>query len=205
MIDIAVADGNPLMLGALSDVIDRDPRLSLVATAKSAEAFLEVALRANIQVGIIDWAIPNLGGERLLEVLRAQRNDLRVVVYSHDGSPAAARKAMAAGAAGFCSRQDSTEQLLDIVAEVAQGRMVFPFLDVRSLQRDPLDSLSDKERAVLDLLAKGYSNQKLATELEISLNTIKYHLRSIYEKLNVNSRTQAVAVYYASPAARMAD
>jgi len=91
------------------------------------------------------------------------------------------------------------------VAEVAQGRMVFPFVDVRALQRDPLDSLSDKEKSVLDLLAKGYSNQKLANELEISLNTIKYHLRSIYEKLNVNSRTQAVAIYYASPAARMAE
>lgn len=204
-ISVGLADGNPLMLGALSEVVEKDPRTSLIATAKSAEAFIDIALRAQIDIGIIDWTIPTLGGEKLLEVLRAQRNALRIVVYSHDPSADAARRAMAAGAAGFCSRNESPDQLLDVVADVARGRMVFPFVDVRSLQRDPLDALTAKERAVLDLLAKGHSNRQLASEMEISLNTVKYHLRSIFEKLDVNSRTQAIALYYSSPAARMAE
>jgi len=202
-VPVGLADGNPLMLGALSDFLDRDSRFSLVATSKTAEGFLDMVTRASIRVGVIDWSIPTLGGERLLEVLRAQAQPPRIVVYSHDPGADAARRAMAAGAAGFCSRSDPPERLLDILAEVAQGRMVFPFLDVRELKRDPIETLTQRERMLLDLLAQGHSNKQIAGELEISLNTVKYHLRSVYEKLSVHSRTQALALYYASPAARM--
>ncbi len=201
-VNVALADGNPLMLGALSEFVERDPRFSLVATAKTAEGFLELVLRSDIAVGVIDWTLPNLGGERLLEVLRAQEAPLRLVVYSHDAQSDVARRAMAAGAAGFCARSEPPERLLDIVAEVAAGRMVFPFLDVRSLKRDPMDTLTEKERLILEWLARGYSNKELARELSISVNTVKFHLRSVFEKLSVNSRAQAIAFYYASPSQR---
>ncbi len=202
-VNVALADSNPLMLGALSEFVDRDPRFSLVATAKTAENFLELALRSEITVGVIDWTLPILGGERLLEVLRAQEAPPRMVVYSHDPQSDIARRAMAAGAAGFCDRSEPPERLLDIVAEVAGGRMVFPFLDVRSLKRDPMDTLTERERTLMGLLAKGYSNKQLARELSISVNTVKFHLRSVFEKLAVNSRAQAIAYYYSSSSAQL--
>ena len=199
--NVALADSNPLMLGALSEFLERDARFSLVATAKTAEGFLELALRTSVAVGIIDWTLPNLGGERLLEMLRTKDTPPRMVVYSHDPQTEVARRAMAAGAAGFCDRSEPPERLLDIVAEVAAGRMVFPFLDVRTLKRDPMDTLTDRERMLMGMLAKGYSNKQLARELSISVNTVKFHLRSIFDKLSVNSRAQAIAFYYSSPAA----
>lgn len=197
-VDVGLADSNPLMLGALSEFLERDRRFSLVATSKTAEGFLEVVLRSNIAVGVIDWTLPSIGGERLLEILRAQDTAPRVVVYSHDANADIARRAMAAGAAGFCSRSDPAEQLLDIIAEVAAGRMVFPFVDVRGLQRDPMDTLTDRERSLIELLAQGRSNKALASELGISINTVKFHLRNLYEKLSVDSRAQAIALYYTS-------
>ena len=81
--DVALADSNPLMLSALSEFFDRDPRFSLVTTAGSAEGFLEAVLRVPVAVGIIDWTLPMLGGEKLIEVLRAQESPPRMVVYSH--------------------------------------------------------------------------------------------------------------------------
>ena len=198
-VNVALADSNPLMLGALSEFLERDPRFSLVATAKTAEGFLELVLRTSVAVGVIDWTLPNLGGERLLEMLRAKDTPPRMVVYSHDPQSEVARRAMAAGAAGFCDRSEPPERLLDIVAQVAAGRMVFPFLDVRTLKRDPMDTLTQRERILMGMLAKGYSNKQLARELSISVNTVKFHLRSIFEKLSVNSRAQAIAFYYSSP------
>ncbi|MGI9405793.1 MAG: LuxR C-terminal-related transcriptional regulator [Hyphomicrobiaceae bacterium] len=197
-VDVGLADSNPLMLGALSEFIERDARFSLVATSKTAEGFIEVVLRANVTVGIIDWNLPSLGGEQLLEILRAQDATPRIVVYSHDTNADIARRAMAAGAAGFCSRSDPAERLLDVVAEVASGRMVFPFLDVRALQRDPMDTLTNRERSLIELLARGHSNKALAQEIGISVNTVKFHLRNLYEKLSVDSRAQAIALYYTS-------
>ncbi|MEL7544699.1 MAG: response regulator transcription factor [Pseudomonadota bacterium] len=195
-ISVALGDGNPLMLGALSEVLERDARFTLFATSKTAEGFIDVVLRSSISVGIIDWALPSVGGEQLLEVLRTQDAPPRIVVYSHDTNTDVARRAMAAGAAGFCSRSDPAERLLDVVAEVAAGRMVFPFLDVRELRKDPMETLTDRERQLIAQLAQGHSNRKLAQELDVSVNTIKFHLRNLYEKLSVSSRGQAIALYH---------
>ncbi len=196
--DVALADSNPLMLSALSEFFERDSRFSLVTTAGTAEGFLEAVLRVPVAVGVIDWTLPMLGGEKLIEVLRAQESAPRVVVYSHSEGQDIPRKAMAAGAAGFCARSEPAEKLLDIVADVGRGKMVFPFLDVRELRQDPVHALTAKERILLTALAKGSTNKQLAEEFDISVNTVKFHLRNLFEKLDLSNRAQAIAFYYSS-------
>lgn len=112
-IDIALGDGNPLVLSALAELLERDPRFSLVATAATAEGFLGTAMRVPVQIGIIDWNLPSLGGAQLIEVLRAQANAPRIVVYAEDTDDLP-KRAMAAGAAAFASRSGAAENLLDI-------------------------------------------------------------------------------------------
>jgi len=200
-IELILADPNPLMLQALSEIFERDRRFSLVATAKSAEGFLEACLRAPVPVGVIDWTLPQLGAERLLTILREQAKPPRIVVYASPGDPDIARRALAAGAAGFCTRDTPPEQLLDIAAAVAAGRMVFPFLDVRGLKRDPREDLTAREKTMLAALARGRTNTELAAELAISINTVKFHLRNLYDKLGFRNRAQAIAFYYSRSAA----
>ena len=201
-IDIALADGNPLMLAALSDFIDRDKGFSLVATVASAEGFLSAVTRAPVAVGIIDWNVPVMGGERLLDTLRLRPSPPRMIVYGAPEEPEILRRAMAAGAAGFSPRHQSPEHLLDMARAVARGQMMFPFVDVRELNRDPAAALTLRERTLLAALARGLNNKALARELDISVNTVKFHLRNLYEKLNLSSRAQAIAFYYSSGANR---
>jgi two-component system nitrate/nitrite response regulator NarP len=80
--------------------------------------------------------------------------------------------------------------------------MVFPFIDVRVLKHDPTAELTTRERALLSALARGLANKDLAAELGISVNTVKFHLRNLYDKLGVNSRAQAIAFYYSTGGAR---
>lgn len=196
-IDIMLADSSPLVLSALSEMIDRDPRFSLVATSATAEGFLGTVMRVPVQIGVINWTLPALGGAKLIEVLREQANAPRIVVYSEDTGDLP-RLAMIAGAAAFAPRSSAAEALLDTCAEVAAGKMVFPFLDVRELQSDPIHQLSRKERVILDALSKGLTNRELAKELSISTNTVKFHLSNLYEKLSVKNRAQAIAFFYSS-------
>jgi two-component system nitrate/nitrite response regulator NarP len=195
---IVIADSNTLMLQALSDLFERDRRFSLVATSKSAEGFLETCLRVPVDLGILEWSIPQLGAERLLGILRDRPQIPRIIVYSASNDPDVPRRAMAAGAAAFCHRDAPQEQLLDIAATVAMGRMVFPYMDVRGLKRDPRETLTDREKTMLAALAKGRTNTELAAELGISINTVKFHLRNLYEKLDLKNRSQAIAFFYAS-------
>jgi two-component system nitrate/nitrite response regulator NarP len=195
-IDIALGQSNPLMLQALAETVERDRRFSLVVTAKTAEGFLESVLRVPVPVGVIDWALPQLGAERLLEILRETHGSPRIVVSGPATDPDIARRAMAAGAAAFCTHETGGEQLLDIAADVGKGRMVFPYLDVRQLKSDPKEQLTARERAMLAALARGRSNTELAQDLGISINTVKFHLRNLYEKLGFKNRAQAIAFYY---------
>jgi len=195
---VVLADPSSLTLGALSEYFENDPRFSLLATARTAEDFYDLMMQTRANIGVIDWSLPQMGSANLLELLRSHGTGPRVVVYGVQHGTSVARQAMASGAAGFCSREEPPERLLDVVYEVVQGRMVFPFIDVRDVGRNPLDALTDRERRLVELLARGLSNKELARELDVSLNTVKFHLRNVFEKLSVRSRTQVVALYYAS-------
>lgn len=200
-VTLMLADSNPLMLTALSEIFEKDRRFSLVATAATAEGFLGMVMRLPVQVGVIDWNLPALGGARLIDVLRAQGNAPRLVVYAEDTGDIP-RKAMAAGAAGFVSRSESVERLLETCLAVSKGQMVFPFLDIRSLKQDPIETLSPRERNLLEALSKGLTNRELSKELGISENTVKFHLSNLFDKLDVKNRAQAIAFFYANRASR---
>ena len=196
-ISIMLADNNPLILSGMSDIFDRDPRFSLVATSATAEGFLGMVMRVPVEIGVIDWQLPVLGGAKLIEVLRDQENAPRLVIYGDD-TPDLPRLAMTAGAAGFAPRSGDIEVLLSTCIQVAAGKMVFPFLDIRDLQNDPIQQLSRRERMILEALSKGMTNRELSTECGISINTVKFHLSNLFDKLSVRNRAQAIAFYYSS-------
>ncbi len=194
-IDISLADSNSLMLSALSEIFEKDGRFSLVSTTSTAEAFLQAALTVPCSVAVIDWSLPSLGGEKLIQILREQESPMRVIVCTHGNSNDLPKRAMAAGAAGFFRHSDAPEQLLKTTAEVANGKMVFPYLDVRYLH-DPFQSLTKTEKTLLASLSLGRTNQELSDDHGITINTVKFHLRNLYDKLSVKNRTQAIAFYY---------
>ena len=201
-VNVMLGDGNPLVLSAMSEIFERDRRFALIATSATAEGFLGTVMRLPVQVGVIDWNLPVLGGARLIDVLREQRNPVRIIVYGEETGDLP-RLAMSAGAAGFAPRRGEIEGLLNTCIEVAGGKMVFPFVDVRELRQDPIQSLSRKERQILESLAKGLSNKELSREFAISPNTVKFHLSNLYEKLAVKNRAQAIAFFYSSRAAAL--
>ena len=105
---------------------------------------------------------------------------------------------MSAGAAAFAAHSGEIADLLNTCVEVAEGKMVFPFLDVRNLEKNPIQKLSKKERSMLQELSKGLTNRELSTELGISVNTVKFHLSNLYDKLAVRNRSQAIAYFYSN-------
>jgi two-component system nitrate/nitrite response regulator NarP len=123
------------------------------------------------------------------------------VVYGDESHGDLPRLAMIAGSAGFVGQNAPIEKLLDTCLAVAAGQMVFPFLDIRELQSDPMLQLTKRERSLLEALAKGLTNRELARDFAISDNTVKFHLSNLFEKLGVSNRTKAIAFYYATRSA----
>lgn len=193
-IRIGFADKNPLVLRGLQSLFGEDRRFELVVSASDGERFLDAVARFELDVGVIGWVMANGDGRAVLEALRDKPASPRIVVYT-GADLAVARAAMQLGAAGFLSKSEPPERLLDVVAEVARGRMMFPFLDLgRAAADDPLACLTGRERELLERLAEGLSNEGLARRFGLSPNTVKFHLRNLYEKLGAANRAQAVAV-----------
>ncbi len=194
-ITVVVADKSPLVRAGLQSLLNEDERFELVGIAENGEQFLALVDQQPFQVGIVGWVMPGIGGRGVLDSLRDRPNAPRVVIYTGDPSADIPPQAMRLGGAGFCSKSEPPSQLLDSVARIAKGQMIFPFVDVRTLHSFPLASLTPREHELLAALSEGNSNAQLAARFEISIQTVKFHLKNVYEKLGIGNRAQAVALY----------
>lgn len=194
-IDVVVADKSPLIVSALTQLFASDGRFSLVATASDGERFLEAVDRLTFDIGVIGWEMPYLDGEAVLRALATRPRAPRVVIYTGEPAPDVPRRAMLLGAAGFCSKRDKPETLFATLVAVAEGRMVFPFMDIRGAVSDPFAGLTARERDLFAALAEGMTNSEIAKHLGVSANTVKFHLKNLYGKLGVGNRAQAVACF----------
>ena len=196
-IELLLADDHPLLLRGLRDLFEEDERFRVIAIASDGERLLDAIGRFEADVVVMGWLMPYRDGEAILKELRGRPKGPRVVVYSGLEDPALPRRVMTLGGAAFCSKRVAPEELRDAVAAVAAGRMVFPY-EAAHAQHDPLAELTEREREIVVALASGRSTAQLAHDLGISPNTLKFHLKNVYLKLDVSSRAQAVALYLSS-------
>ncbi len=194
-IKVGIADKSPLMQTALRTLLSEDGRFQVVGTSKNAEEFLIQASNVDMEVAVVGWVIAPGDARFILDHLRPRTHAPRVVVYSGIESETAPAHVMAHGGAAFVSKNEQPEYLLNTVAEVARGRMVFPYLDVSRINASPLSTLTKRELEVLSSLAAGRTNKEIAAEKGVSANTVKYHVRNLFEKLGVSNRGQAIALY----------
>ncbi|MDP7583639.1 MAG: response regulator transcription factor [SAR324 cluster bacterium] len=191
-LNIVFADKNSLLLRGLTEMFKQDERFDVRATATDGDLFLKLLDRVSIDVGIIGWKMPFADGRQVLTKLRERESKVRVVVYS--GSDVA-RQVRSLGGAGFYSKAKPPEGLIDVITQVGQGNSIFPY-EQHQAKTDLLSSkLTSRELEILEILSQGHSNREIASKFEISTNTVKFHLKNLYEKVHVENRTQAVAFF----------
>jgi DNA-binding NarL/FixJ family response regulator len=201
-IRIVLADDHALVTEGLRALIDSQPDMCVVHVVQNGDDLVAFLSRNEVDVAVVDVQMPVSGLEALAEI---RRRDLpvRVLLLTAFADGESIQAALQHGAEGFALKTESPTQTIEAIRQVAQGRLVFPRTAQRwmSLYRQPADTgpdLSQRELEVLDKLAKGLPNAEIASELAVSENTVRFHLKNIYEKLNVTNRTEAVAWYFRS-------
>jgi DNA-binding NarL/FixJ family response regulator len=192
VIRLAVVDDHPAIAAALAAGIrDRDD-MELVGTATTVTAGLEMVERTGPDVVICDlWLDGEPGGLDVLAALtaRERRDSPRVLVLSGFDQPSFLRAAFEGGAAGYLSKASELDAILEAVVAVAGGETRFPDVTLRAL-RDAPRRPSDREVEALRLLARGSSNDEIAVGLGISIKTVESHLRRLFGRYGVLSRTE---------------
>lgn len=192
---VGIADKSPLMQAALKQLFSEDDRFQIVGSSANSETFLKMVEDVPMDVAVVGWVIPPGDARYILDHLKPRSDSPRVVVYTGLESDTVPVHVMAHGGAAYVSKNEQPEYLLDTVAEVARGRMVFPYLDVSLINANPLTTLTKRELEILSSLAAGRTNKEIAAEKGVSSNTVKYHIRNLFEKLSVSNRGQAIALY----------
>jgi DNA-binding NarL/FixJ family response regulator len=186
---VLVVDDHDVVHWGFRLMLTQQPWVERCVSAHSGHEAIAVASRYRPHVALVDLFIGEESGAEICEQLRAAQPLTRVLLFSGAGeiSPQAAR---AAGASGFAYKDWPARRIASAVRSVGLGQTVFP----RQGDHDNPGALglSDRERAVLGLMASGLSNPEIAKALHLSKHTVKEHTSAVYRKLGVRNRTEAV-------------
>ena len=194
-IRVLIADDHVTVLEGLAAIIARQPDMMVAAEAADGQEAVELWIKHQPDVTLLDLRIPKLDGVSAIERIRKQDASARVIVLTTYETDTEILRAIKAGTKAYLSKDSRREELLDCIRRVNQGETCIPASLVEKVAAGlSSESLTGRELNVLELLARGKSNKEIGVSLYISETTVKSHLRSIFRKLNVLSRTEAITV-----------
>jgi len=195
-ISVLIVDDHEVVREGLRLSLLRSPQIRVVGEAPDGETAVALAERRRPDVVIMDLRMPGMDGIEATEELLKRIPDASVIVFTAYSERALLARSLDSGAKGYILKEAPHETLLRAIEKVANGdTFVDPALMPNLVQgREGGDSLTQREREILQLLADGMSNADVAGRLFISQETVKSHVRHILAKLEADTRTHAVAI-----------
>ncbi|WP_405750243.1 response regulator transcription factor [Streptomyces sp. NBC_00012] len=202
VITLVVVDDHPVVRDGLRGMFDSAPDFEVLGEAANGVEGVELAVRLDPDVVLMDLRMPGGGGVAAIAELARRGARSKVLVLTTYDTDSDTLPAIEAGATGYLLKDAPRDELFTAVRAAADGRTVLsPAVASRLISRvrTPAaggESLSGREREVLKLVAKGTSNREIAAELFISEATVKTHLTHVFAKLGAKDRAAAVAIGY---------
>lgn len=197
---IVIADDHRVVREGIRYMLSDETDIEIVGEAETGEELLGIIESEPVDVALLDVRMPGMSGFDVLERLVGIAPQVRVLMLSMHDQPAYVRRAMELGAAGYVLKSAGRDELLTALRVVAEGGTYLPSELMEPLiagvtgRAGPTGKLRPRERQVLQLVADGYENKQIAAELELSEATVKTYLRGVFQRLEVSSRAEAVAV-----------
>ena len=195
-IRILIADDHPIVRAGLQDVLSSQPDFEVIAEAKNGAEAVALADRLRPHVVLTDLSMPQMDGATAIGQIKAEHQDIHILVLTTYDSDSDVLPAIEAGAIGYLLKDSPREELFEAIRAAAQGKpLLTSSIAARLMERmrgPAVEALSSREIDVLKLVAKGASNREIADRLYITEATVKSHLIRIYSKLGVADRTAAV-------------
>lgn len=193
---ILLVDDHPAILLGLECVFAAEPDLAVVGAVQDPRDVPAVFLRTQPDLVVLDLSMPGCDGEAVLAELRAIRPGCRILVLTSTFDPATVRRVVRAGADGFQLKDSSSASLVEAARSVLRGESPIDARVTRSLLDGADDSegtpgLTERECDVLRLVGQGLANKQIALRLGIGVSTVKTHLSSVFQQIDVADRTSA--------------
>jgi DNA-binding NarL/FixJ family response regulator len=193
-IRVLIADDHITVLEGLAAIISRQADMAVLAQASDGAEVVALWGKHQPDITLVDLRMPTLDGVGAIEEIRRQDPSARLIVLTTFDTDMDLLNAIKAGAKGYMLKDSGRDELLDCIRRVHRGETCLPASLVQKLATSlHREALTAREIEVLQLLAGGKSNKEISTALSISEATVKSHMGNIFRKLDVISRTEAIA------------
>jgi DNA-binding NarL/FixJ family response regulator len=199
---VLIVEDDPMMQLGLEQSLTAHPQITIVGQAEDGYMGVEAALKLKPDLIVMDIGLPRLDGIAATQQIKTGLPNVRVVMLTSHTTDREIIASLSSGADAYCIKGASVDRLLKAIAAAAEGatyldpqigRQVLKHLSPPSPTGN-LANLSQREMEVLRLIVEGYSNPEIASQLFLSANTVKTHVRGIMNKLAVDDRVQAAVV-----------
>lgn len=191
-ITVVIADDHPALRAGLVTVVNGEPDMSVVGEAATGEEAVAEALRHRPNIVLMDLRMPGGSGIEAMSRISAKLPATRTVVLTTFDLDEDIYRALRAGAKAFLLKDSSMAEITQAIRRVHHGeQMLPPRVESRLGRRLKRGDLTERELEILRLIVKGKSNKEISAELFIAEATVKTHLKTIFQKLEVNARTEA--------------
>jgi len=193
---VLLADDHPLILSGIRRTLEEAGGIEIVGEARTGSQVLPLVGRTNPDLVLLDVRLPQLDGLACLDQIRRRHPTVKVVMLSAFTDPEHVQAALRRGASAYVVKAVNPLDLPSALRQAAEAT-VFHAVGLEDRDGDSEEvGLTKREKTLLKAVAKGLSNQAIGKELWISEQTVKFHLRNIYRKLGVTSRTEAARYAY---------
>jgi DNA-binding NarL/FixJ family response regulator len=198
-IRVLIADDHAVLREGLRSFLELQPGIQIVGDASDGAEAVALAERLRPAVVLMDLVMPKLDGVEAMRKLRERVPDTRVIILTSYIDDDRLLPAIRAGAAGYLLKNAEPQELARAIRAADAGEaLIDPSVAARLVERladdderDQLQSLTPREREVLELIGRGFSNKRIALELSLAEKTVKTHVTHVLSKLGVADRTQA--------------
>ena len=201
LIKILLVEDQTLMRQGLKTILDLEPGLRVIGEASDGESGVQLALELRPDVVLMDVQMPNLNGVDATAQLCRQWPEAKVIILTTFDRDDYVYQGVRAGALGYLLKDTPANRLIETIRRVHEGEVfIQPEIASRALREmmrpatSTIESLSEREREVLVLLAQGESNKDIAEKLFITEGTVKNHVSNVLAKLQAENRTQAADI-----------
>jgi DNA-binding NarL/FixJ family response regulator len=204
-LNIAIVEDSLKIRGTLAQLITEAPGFACVCTCDTGEEALRLVPKHTPDIVIMDIQLPDLSGIECTARLKRLLPKMQVMIFTVYEDNDQIFQALKAGASGYLLKRTTPAEILEALTEIKQGgapmssevarKVVQSFRQQEPAKSAEMEQLSRREEEILALLTQGYVAKEIAGKLSISYDTVRSHLKHIYEKLHVRSRTEAVIKY----------
>ncbi|ENO1846646.1 response regulator [Vibrio vulnificus] len=197
---VMLVDDHPLMRRGINQLLSFEEQFEVVAEASNGTEAVAKAHENELDLILLDLNMKGMSGLDTLKALRADGCEASIVILTVSDSPADIEAIVKAGADGYLLKDTEPDELVELLEKAhlgdkAYSSVVAKYLLQREESTDVFDELTDRERQILQEVARGFRNKQIADRLFISESTVKVHMKSLLKKLKVPSRTAATVLF----------